>query len=411
MDILILFIASALALYMAWTIGANDVANAMGTSVGSGTLTVKKAILIAAVFEFLGAVLVGAWVSNTMKSEIIAPSAFPGPEIFIAGMVASLLAAAIWVTIATYYGLPVSTSHAVVGALMGFGLLAIFSGIIGYGDVGFGKIGEIALSWLVSPFAAGGMAFVIFTYIKHSVSYSDDPISAANRNIPMFVGLVVFILLLSIFYNMASTFGYKLSTTFIFINSAELALFSFALSKRQLSCKHFDCPGDEMAVVEKMFGFLLIITCSYVAFAHGANNVANAVGPVMAIIEASEGATHSWVYYFLLSIGGIGLVFGITTWGHKVMETIGRKITEITPTSGFAATFATATVTLACTRLGYPTSVSQVMVGAIVGVGFAGGIRALDFKLIRNIVVSWVITVPISAGLAALLFMIFREMV
>ncbi len=210
---------------------------------------------------------------------------------------------------------------------------------------------------------------------------------------------------------MVDTFNYSLSRNVIFINSAELALFGYALTYWYLSCKHFECPGDEIAVVEKMFGFLLIITCSYVAFAHGANNVANAVGPVMAIVEAAEGSNASWVYYFLLSIGGIGLVFGITTWGHRVMETIGRKITEITPTSGFAATFSTATVTLACTKLGYPTSVSQVMVGAIVGVGFAGGIRALDFKLIRKIVISWIITVPISAGLAALLFMIFREMV
>ncbi len=176
MELLILVLVSALALYMAWTIGANDVANAMGTSVGSGTLTIKKAIMIAAVFEFLGAVLVGAWVSNTMKKEIVMPGAFANPEIFIVGMVASLLAAAIWVTIATYYGLPVSTSHAVVGALLGFGLLAIFSGIVGYGDVGFHKIGEIALSWLVSPFAAGGMAFLIFTHIKYRVSYSDKPL-------------------------------------------------------------------------------------------------------------------------------------------------------------------------------------------------------------------------------------------
>jgi len=400
----IIALAVALALYMAWTIGANDVANAMGASVGSKALSLKQAIILAGLFEFVGAVLIGAWVSDTVQKNIVVPEAFADPNVLIIGLTASLLAAAIWVTIATYWALPVSTSHAIVGALIGFGGIAVVQGTIPMSAVGFSKVGEIALSWGASPFAAAGIAWLMFVFLRRRVLHAEDPIQRARSTVPIMTGLVLFLLSLSVFYDSLGKVGIDLELWQSISMALIVAAMTWAVAYAYIRKKEIKVDtDDDLAGVEKLFGVILVVASCYVAFAHGANNVANAVGPVLAIVNAAGGVNN--IYFALLVVGGLGLVLGISTYGYKVMETIGQKITDITPTRGFAATFATATVTLVCTRLGYPTSVSQVMVGAIVGVGLAGGIRALDFKVIRNIIISWVITVPIAAGLAVLLYL------
>ncbi len=438
--LIVIIITIIFGFYMAWTIGANDVANSMGTVFGSGALTLKKAVLIAAIFEFLGAFLVGSHVTNTLKSGIVDPNYFSregvndvvyfsgdtGLYVFIAGMLAVLLAAALWVTLATYRSLPISTSQSIVGAVAGFGLVSVLLGEIPLKAISGPTLLMISTGWVLSPVLGGVLAFMIFRFIRKTIFDVEDTVDRARRMIPIFIFLVFFILIftgisgglknlrdtaellpisngaLDLFFdNMLFKLGLAVS----------IGIIAAFIGRLRLSSTKGMEGLDQYQIVEKMFGSLLILTACYVAFAHGANDVANSIGPVAAIWNAArEGSISSTVGIppVILVLGGAGIVIGISTWGYKVMTTIGKKITRITPTRGFAASFGGASSVLLCSFLGIPVSTSQIIVGSVIGVGLAGGITAIDFRVIRNIVTSWVLTIPIAAGTAAILFLIFR---
>ena len=398
-------------LYMTWGIGANDVANAMGTSVGSGAITVKQAIVIAAIFEFMGAFIAGGSVTKTIRKGIIDPGAITGsPELLVYGMLAALLAAAIWLMVASTRGWPVSTTHSIVGAIVGFAVAGI-----GMDAVNWAKIGQIVASWVVSPALGGVIALLLMLSIRKLILNTDDPFAKAKMWGPMYVFLVGFIVALVTMFK-----GLKhLKLEFTMGQSFVLALLfgvAVALIGRWLINKvKVDTVADtkfHYASVEKVFTPMMIFTACAMAFAHGSNDVANGIGPlaaVLSIVKSGGDITQSapmpiWV----LVLGGVGIVVGLSTMGYKVMQTIGTKITELTPTRGYCATLAAATTVVLASKTGLPVSTTHIAVGAVMGVGLARGIGALDLRVIGNIVVSWVVTLPAGAILAAMFFFLFK---
>ncbi|MDP6155289.1 MAG: anion permease [Candidatus Thermoplasmatota archaeon] len=406
----LLVLAFIAAMYMAWTIGANDVANAMGTSVGSGAVTLKKAIIIAGIFDLLGAILVGSHVTATIKDEIIDLDSFTGDNgkmIVLSGMFAALLGTAIFMTIATYFKLPVSTGHGIVGGVVGFGLISSLIGEMDITAINGYKLLEISASWVISPLAGGVLAFVLFAVIKRYVLHSDNVIRAVKRMSPLFVGVVFFILSLSIIYKGLAGLGLDtVPFTHALLVSAEIGVLSGLVCRllvRDLRLKKGESDFD---MVERIFGFLLIITSCYIAFAHGASDVSHAIGPLAAVISIYFNDPVSSVPLWILIVGGAVIVLGIYTWGYKVMETMGRSITKITPSRGFAATFGAATSVLICSKLGLPISTSHCAVGGVVGVGFVKGAGSIDFKVLKKIGLSWIITIPAAAFLSVVIFLI-----
>ncbi|HZD03281.1 MAG TPA: anion permease [Longimicrobiales bacterium] len=414
---LIVFLALATGLYMAWTIGANDVANAMGTSVGSGALTLRRAIIVAGTFEFAGAVLVGSHVTETIRKGILDPAFFgpagafgaDGPIILALGMTAALLAAALWLQGATMAGLPVSTTHSIVGAVVGFGLMAV-----GMSGIHWGTLGSIVASWVVSPALGGVLGFLAFVVVRRLVLRKDDPVAATRSVTPYLVGLVGFILALTFVYKALKN---VLPDPHPVVTTLAAAAFGGAATLVFRSRMRAPPPAlvqrDPMRYVESVFGWLQIVTAAFVAFAHGANDVANAVGPLAAVVGiAGEGFARVPqtipVSGWLLAVGGVGIVIGLATWGYRVIATIGKRITEITPTRGFAAEFGAACTVLVASRLGLPVSTTHVLVGSVVGVGFAQGLAALDLRTVRDIVYSWIATVPAAAALGAALFWVLK---
>jgi PiT family inorganic phosphate transporter len=384
-----------IALYMAWNIGANDVANAMGTSVGSGALTLKQAVLIAAFLEFFGAVLVGANVAKTQRTEIVDPEQFASnPELLMYGMMAALISSAVWITIATYFSMPVSTTHSIVGSIMGFGIAAY-----GFSAIQVAGVSKILISWLVSPLAGAAIAFLIFIIIRRRVLNAKEPLRATKRFAPPLVGLVFFIITLSAIYKGLKNLHLDMDlaqaliiATIVGIVAGINAFAMFKIMKNNIK--------DQTKAVERIFAYLQIISACYVAFAHGANDVGNAVAPFATIIEiARTGVVGDMVEVpiWILVLGGIGITIGVMTWGKKVIQTIGKNITDITPSRGFCAEFGTATTVLVCSKLGMPISTTHTLVGSVIGVGLAGGVAALDLRIIGKIVISWVITLPIAA--------------
>lgn len=399
----------AVGLYMAWNIGANDVANAMGTSVGSKVIKISTAIVLAGIFEFLGAFLVGSSVTNTIRKGIIDISQIPVsaerlPYIFMFGMLSALLGAAIWLQIATFFKLPVSTTHAIIGAIVGFGLLEG-----GVNCINWGKIAQIVLSWVISPVCGGVLSFLTFKFMLKTIIDTEDPGKNAKKWGPFLIGVVTLVLYLSLIFkglkNVKMPFlktelsflGLDIPVVFIYgiIFSVILAF----LSKLVFNRITYNSK-DKYSNVEKIFGYLQIITACSVAFAHGANDVANATGPVSAVLGVlKEGqiTSETVVLKWVLLAGGIGIVIGLATWGYKVIETIGHNITEITPSRGFAAELGASTTVLMCSQMGLPISTTHTLVGAVVGIGFARGLVAINTTTIKNIVYSWVITIPMAA--------------
>lgn len=398
--LIFILLALAIGLFMAWNIGANDVANAMGTSVGSGALTLRQAVLVAAVFEFGGAVLVGGHVTSTIKGGILSPELFGDtPEIFMFGMAAALLGAAIWLLIATLFGLPVSTTHSIVGAVVGFGIITV-----GWGNVNWGTMASIVLSWVVSPLCGGLLAFLTFTFISRKIILADSPYDATVRWAPYLMAVVGFTLSLSILYKGLKNLN--LDLPFTMAGPACLAIGGALGFSMRAWLKHRHRPtGFSVVAVERLFAGLQVITACYVAFAHGANDVANAIGPLAGILQVYQDGTlaaKAPVPIWILALGGIGIVAGLATYGYKVILTIGHQITSMTPTRGFSAEFGAATTVLAASRLGLPISTTHTLVGAVIGVGFARGLAALNLRVIRNIVTSWIITIP-AAGLVSVI--------
>lgn len=412
----IVWIAIATGLYMAWNIGANDVANAMGTSVGSGALTLRRAIIVAGVFEFGGAVLAGGNVTETIRKGIIDPFTFmpggpfgaDGPMILAIGMACALLAAAIWLQAATFFGLPVSTTHSIVGAVVGFGMISL-----GAEGVEWGKVAQIVASWGVSPLMGAVLAFFTFAIVRRLVLRQEDPVAATVRWAPYMVGVVATLL--------ALTFAYKALKNVmpdphpITVGLAAVGFGGLAaiLAKALIKIPEEDTTQNPYVYVEKIFAGLQVVTAALVAFAHGANDVANAIGPLAAVLGIAGAGftdvpTANPVPTWILAIGGAGIVIGLGTWGWRVIETIGKHITEITPTRGFAAEFGAAVTVLLASRMGLPISTTHTLVGAVVGVGLAQGIGALNLKTLRDIAMSWIATVPAAAALSAVLFVTFR---
>jgi inorganic phosphate transporter, PiT family len=403
-------------LYMAWGIGANDVANAMGTSVGSGALTLLAAIILAGVLEFGGAVLIGSSVTQTVSRGIIDIELFDtsgalgdaGPLHLALGMLCALIGAAVWLHMATHLGLPVSTTHSIVGAVVGIGLVSF-----GFNGVNWDTMGQIMASWVVSPLLGGLLAFASFWGIRRFILSKRDPVAATIRSSPWIVGVVVSVMVLSFIYkvlkNRIDAPPLVLALVAALSAGAVAGVLAFALTRNMVP-RSGTSPYE---FVERVFGVLQIGTACFVAFAHGANDVANAVGPVAAVVSLHATgfttiATTVGVPFWVLVLGGGGIVLGLATMGYKVIATIGREITEITPTRGFSAEFGAATTVLLASSLGLPISTTHTLVGAVIGVGFARGIGALNLRVIRNIVNSWVATVPVAAGVAALLFSVAR---
>lgn len=464
----LLALALVFGFYMAWNIGANDVANAMGTSVGSGALTLKKAVILAAILEFAGAFLVGSHVSETVRKGIVNPELFTSePMIFVHGMLASLLAAAVWLQVASYYGWPVSTTHSIVGSIIGFGV--VYGGMQA---INWAKVGQIVSSWVVSPLLSGTISFLIFSLLRKQIFYALNPVQAAKKLTPVLVFFVFSILTLVLVFKglknlkLDLAFPHALGVAVLAgllaavvshflvqkiqvetiperIHEKQPAAVITAMGKAVLQLQKvktaaigdlkyqvsriLDTVGDlsnivkkgteielgssEYVAVERIFVYLQILSASFVAFAHGANDVANAIGPLSAVITVlKKGIVElkTTVPLWVLAMGGVGITIGLATWGWRVIETVGKKITELTPSRGFCAEFGAATTIVLASKLSLPISTTHTLVGAVLGVGLARGIGALNLNTVRDIILSWIVTIPAGAMMAIFFFYILK---
>lgn len=406
-----IILACLFGFFMAWGVGANDVANAMGTSVGSRAITIKQAIIIAVIFEFLGAWLAGGEVTDTIRKGIIDPELLQeDPQLLVYGMLAALLAAGTWLLIASAKGWPVSTTHSIVGAIVGFAAAGL-----GAGAVDWGAVGKIAASWLVSPLLAGSIAFMIFKSVQHLIFEARDPFAAAKRYVPIYVFLVGFIVAMVTLTKGLKHVGLDLGFVASFVVAVlfgGLCLTLGVLRERRVSRVRRQTDQFGFGSVEQVFGVLMIFTACAMAFAHGSNDVANAVGPLAAVISVVQSggdvAGAALVPWWVLVLGGGGIVVGLVTYGHKVIATVGTGITELTPSRGFAATLSAATTVVLASGTGLPISTTHTLVGAVLGVGLARGMAALNLRVIGTIIMSWLITLPAGAGLAILFFFTFK---
>ena len=412
---LLIILAGLFGFFMAWGVGANDVANAMGTSVGSKALTIKQAILIAMVFEFAGAYLAGGEVTSTIRKGIVDTDVFvDSPDLLVYGMLSALLAAGTWLMIASFKGWPVSTTHSIVGAIVGFAAVGVSTDAVNWS-----KVSTIVASWVVSPVIAGTISFAIFRSVQNLILIQDDPFARAKKYAPMYMFAVGFLMamvtilkgLKHVFKDIgvSLTFGESVVWAIMFgISVAILGSFLLARVERDEALE----KENRFANVERVFAVLMIFTACSMAFAHGSNDVANAVGPLAAVVNvvnsggdiAAKSAMPSWI----LLLGGAGIVFGLATYGYKVMGTIGRRITELTPSRGFAAELGAAATVVFASGTGLPISTTHTLVGAVLGVGLARGIGALNLRMIGSIFLSWVVTLPAGAGLAIVFFFFFK---
>ncbi len=409
-EIVYVALAVVFGVFMAWGIGANDVANAMATSVGSKALTIKQAILVAAVFEFLGAVLAGGAVTSTIRKGIVDASLLSGtPELLIYGMLAALLAAGTWLFIASRNGWPVSTTHSIVGALVGFAAVGI-----GFDAVQWGKVGTIVMSWVISPITAGFIAYLIYMSVQKLILRQDDPLERAKRYVPVYIFLAAFTMTLVTILKGLKHVGMDISLANSYFLAALIGLLislvgAFAI-RRIKPDKKLD-KKQHFHTVERVFGVLMIVTACSMAFAHGSNDVANAIGPLAAVISVARTGivgAQSAVPIWVLALGGAGIVIGLATYGVRVIATVGHRITQLTPSRGFAAELAAASTIVIASGTGMPISTTHTLVGAVLGVGMARGIEAIDLRVVRRIFVSWVITIPAGAFLAIIFFFVFK---
>ena len=403
-------LACAFGLFMAWGVGANDVANAMGTSVGSGALTVRQAIIIAAIFEFAGAVLAGGEVTETIRNGMIDSQVLAGaPDLLVFGMLASLLSAGIWLLVASHFGWPVSTTHTIVGAIVGFAAVGI-----GIEAVHWEKIVSIIASWVVSPVLAGIVGFALFRSVQVLILEANNPLRAAKRWVPMYMFIVGLVVALVTLRKGLKHVGLELDTGEAYLLSVGLGALLMGIGNLAIMRMRLDPSADidfHFANVEKVFGILMLVTACATAFAHGSNDVANAVGPMAAVIGlAQTGLVNGTTAMppWILLVGGIGIVVGLVTFGQKVMGTVGSGICELTPSRGFAATLSAAGTVVFASAAGLPISTTHTLVGGVLGVGLARGIAALNLEVVRNIFMSWVVTLPAGAFFAILFFYILR---
>jgi PiT family inorganic phosphate transporter len=403
-------LAAAFGLFMAWGIGANDVANAMATSVGSRAITIKQAIIIAAVFEFSGAVLAGGEVTKTIRKGIIdASSLAETPELLIFGMLAALLASGLWLLIASQRGWPVSTTHSIVGAIIGFAIAGI-----GPDAVSWGKVGAIVASWVASPLLAGTLSFLVFSSVQWLILTRPDPLVRARRYVPFYIFLAAFVMSLVTLFKGLKHVGLDLTTLQCYLVSVGFGVVVALIGKVFINRIEPNRKAEKKFhyfTVERVFSVLMVVTACGMAFAHGSNDVANAIGPVAAVLSiAQEGVVgqKSPVSIWVLLLGGMGIVVGLATFGRHVIATVGTKITHLTPSRGFAAELGAATTIVVASSTGIPISTTHTLVGAILGVGMARGISAIDLSVVGRIFLSWIITIPIGAILAIIFFYILK---
>lgn len=409
-EIIYIGLAAVFGMFMAWGIGANDVANAMATSVGSKALTIKQAILVAAVFEFLGAVLAGGEVTSTIRKGIVDPELMNGsPELLVYGMLASLLAAGTWLFIASRKGWPVSTTHSIVGAIIGFAAVGI-----GIDAVQWGQVMTIVMSWVVSPLTAGFIAFLIYLSVQRLILSQEDPLARAKRYVPVYIFLAAFTITLVTILKGLKHVGLDLSLVNSYILAMIIAILIAvigAVTIRRIKPDKKAEKKQHFHTVERVFAVLMVVTACSMAFAHGSNDVANAIGPLAAVISVAHtgvvGAQAALPIWVLL-LGGAGIVVGLATYGVHVIATVGKKITQLTPSRGFAAELAAATTIVIASGTGIPISTTHTLVGAVLGVGLARGIEAIDLRVVGRIFVSWVVTIPAGAFLAIIFFFIFK---
>ena len=405
-------LAAVFGIFMAWGIGANDVANAMATSVGSKAISIKQAIILATIFEFSGAYLAGGQVTKTIRKGIVDLNAFTdNPDLLIWGMLAALLAAGTWLLIASSKGWPVSTTHSIVGAVVGFAAVGV-----SVDAVSWGKVGSIVMSWVISPLLAGSISFAVFKSIQKLVINTNDPLGNAKKYGPIYLFLVGFIIALVTIKKGLKHIGIDVYGGMEFAYAGLLGLIIAIVGIFLIRRVQFDTVAEKRfhyANVEKIFAVLMVFTASAMAFAHGSNDVANAVGPMAAVISIAQSgsvvaksALPSWV----LLVGGIGIVIGLATLGYKVIATVGKNITELTPTRGFSAEIAAATTVVLASYTGIPVSTTHTLVGAILGVGLARGIAAIDLRVVGNIFMSWIITLPAGAILSIMFFYMLKGM-
>jgi len=411
-EVVYIILAALFGIFMAWGIGANDVANAMATSVGSKALTIKQAIVVAAVFEFLGAVLAGGEVTSTIRTGIVDVELLEGePELLIYGMLAALLAAGLWLLMASRNGWPVSTTHSIVGAIVGFAAVGI-----GIDAVQWGKVVTIVMSWIVSPVTAGFIAFLIYFSVQRLILRQPDPLSQAKRYVPVYIFLAAFTITLVTILKGLSHVGLDLSLGRSYALAIAIAVVIALIGMAAIHRIKPDPKAEKSQhfyTVERVFGVLMIVTACSMAFAHGSNDVANAIGPLAAVVSVAQSGivgAKSALPIWILMIGGVGIVIGLATFGIHVISTVGKKITQLTPSRGFAAELAAATTIVIASGTGLPISTTHTLVGAVLGVGLARGIEAIDLRVVGRIFVSWVITIPAGAFLAIIFFYIFSHL-
>jgi PiT family inorganic phosphate transporter len=403
----LIILAIVFGVFMAWGIGANDVANAMGTSVGSGAVTIKQAVIIAVIFEFSGAILAGGEVTATIRKGILDTALFVNdPHLLVYGMLASLLAAGTWLLIASSLGWPVSTTHSIVGAIVGFGAVGV-----GVDAVEWNQVVKIVMSWIVSPVLAGAIAFTLFRSLQNLIIDTDHPFNNAKKYVPYYMFLVGLVVSLVTIFKGLKHIGLSFDTVTSYILSIGFGLIIAVIGAFLIRNIHLDLDENKdfyFTSMEKIFGVLMIITAAAMAFAHGSNDVANAIGPLAAIYSVIDSggmvSSKSTLPLWILFVGGVGIAVGLITYGHKVIATIGTGITQLTPSRGFAATLAAAATVVIASGTGIPVSTTQVLVGAVLGVGLARGMAALDTRVISRIFLSWIVTLPAGALMSILFF-------
>ena len=390
---------------MAFNLGANDVANSMASAVGARAITVRQAVFIASILNFVGAVVLGSHVTSTISKGIINPAAITDPKLIMIGMFAALLAAGIWVLVATLTSLPVSSTHSIVGAIMGFGLVAG-----GPDVVNWLKMGGIVMSWIISPFLAAGIAFFIFSHIRKYILFKRHFIIQAKRWAPIWVALALFMISLSFLYKTPIGKNLHLHWSVSLMIAVGFAFVAWAVGRILVSRIVID-EEEGAEGVERIFRKMQIGTSCYVALSQGANDVANAIGPVAAIYliaKEHQLLAKADVPLSMLVLGGFGIAVGISVLGHKVMATVGTKITTLTNTRGFAVDIGAASTVLVASNLGLPVSTTHAAVGGVVGVGLARGFQAVDFRVLFRIVAYWIATVPIAALTSIIIFVLLK---